>query len=88
VKWKSKVVERKHLVVRRRGHNDELFLMGIGRSLSYFEKNAKRDPEFQFLLDSLKREKPITTEEMEPLRKQLMKEKWQPEFYRSDSTPD
>src|SRR5438046_6979849 len=25
VKWKSKHVERQHLVVRRRGHNDELF---------------------------------------------------------------
>jgi hypothetical protein len=88
VKWKSKGVERKHLVVRRRGHNDELFLVGIGWNLSYFEKNAKTDPEFQFLLDSLKREKPITAEEVEPLRKQLIKEKWQPAFYRSESTPD
>jgi hypothetical protein len=88
VTWKSKVVERKHLVVRRRGRSDELFLMGIGWSLSNFEKNATKDPEFQFLSDALKRKKTITTEEMEPLRKKLMKEKWQPEFYRSDPTPD
>ena len=87
VKWKSKHVERQHLVVRRRGHNDELFPVGIGWHLSCFEKNAKRDPEFQFLLDSLKREKAITAEEAGPLRKRLMKEKWQPEFYRSESTP-
>ena len=80
VKWKSKHVERQHLVVRRRGHNDELFLVGIGWHLSYFEKHAKRDPEFQFLLDSLKREKAITAEEAGPIRKRLMKEKWQPEF--------
>jgi hypothetical protein len=88
VKWKSKRVERQRLVVRRRGHNDELFLVGIGWHLSYFEKHTEGDPEFQFLLDSLKREKPITAEEAGPLRKRLMKEKWQPEFYRSESTPD
>ena len=88
VKWKFKHVERQHLVVRRRGHNDELFLVGIGWHLSYFEENAKNDPEFQFLLDSLKREKAIAAEETGPLRKRLMKEKWQPKFYRSDSTPD
>jgi hypothetical protein len=84
VKWKSKHVERQHLVVRRRGHNDELFLVGIGWRLSYFEENAKNDPEFQFLLNSLKREKAITAEETRPLRKRLMKEKWQPKFYRSE----
>lgn len=88
VMWKSKRVERQHLVVRRRGHNDELFLVGIGRNLSYFEENAKDDPEFQFLLDSLKREKAITAEETGPLRKRLMKEKWQPKFYRREKTPD
>jgi hypothetical protein len=88
VKWKSKHVERQHLVVRRRGHNDELFLVGIGWHLSNFEENAKNDAEFQFLLDCLKRERAITAEEAGPLRKRLMKEKWQPEFYRSESTPD
>ena len=66
VTWKSKRVERRHLVVRRSGHNDELFLVGIDRNLSYFEENAKDDPEFQFLLDSLKREKAITAEETGP----------------------
>ena len=82
VTWKSKYVERQHIVVRRRGHNNELFLLGIDWHLSYFEKNAQSDPEFQFLLDSLKREKTISAEEVETLRKKLMKEKWRPEFYR------
>jgi hypothetical protein len=88
VKWKSKEVERQHLVVRRRGHDDELFLVGIGWRLSHFEENAKNGSEFQFLLDSLKREKSITAEETRPLRKRLMKEKWRPKFYRSESTPE
>src|SRR6266513_2044139 len=87
ITWKSKRVERRHIIVRRRGHDNELFLVGLDWHLSYFEKNANRDPEFQFLLDSLKREKAISPEETEPLRKRLIKEKWRPEFYRHESTP-
>ena len=68
--------------MRRRGHDDELFLVGIDWQLPYFERNAKGDPEFMFLLQSLKREKTINAAEAEPLRKKLMKEKWQPDFYR------
>jgi len=52
------------------------------RELSHFERNAKDDPEFMFLLVSLKREKTISTKEVAPLRAKLMKEKWQPDFYR------
>src|SRR5216684_3946896 len=81
VTWKSKGVERRHIVVRRRGHDNELFLVGIDRQLPYFEDNAKDDPELMFLLESLKREKTMTAAEAEPLRKKLMKEKWQPGFY-------
>ena len=84
VTWKSKRVERRHIVVRRRGHDNELFVVGLDWSLSYFEKHANSDTGFQFLLNSLKREKPISAEETGPLKKRLMKEKWQPEFYRSD----
>jgi hypothetical protein len=82
VTWKSKRVERRHIVVRRRGHNEEIFLVGIDRQLPYFEDNAKDDPEFMFLFESLKRERTINVAEVEPLRKKLMKEKWQPDFYR------
>jgi len=88
VTWKSKRVERRHIIVRRRGHDNELFLVGLDWQLSYFEKNANSDPGFQFLLDSLKREKTITPEATEPLRKRLIKDKWRPEFYRHKSAPD
>jgi hypothetical protein len=44
VTWKSEHVERQHLVVRRRSHNDELFLVGIGWNLSYFEKTQRTTP--------------------------------------------
>jgi hypothetical protein len=82
ITWKSKRVERRHLVVRRRGHDNELFLVGIDRQLPYFEQKAKDDPQFMFLLISLKREKAITEAQAEPLRRKLMKEKWRPDFYR------
>jgi hypothetical protein len=82
VTWKEKRVERRHILVRHRGHDGELFLVGIERELPYFEQNAKDDPEFIFLLNSLKREKTITEADAEPLRKKLMKEKWKPDFYR------
>lgn len=82
ITWKSRRVERRHIVVRRRGHDNELFLVGLDSQLPYFERKAKDDPEFMFLLNSLKREKTISAEETESLRKKLMQEKWQPDFYR------
>lgn len=82
ITWKSMRVERRHIVVRRRGHDNELFLVGLDWQLPYFERKAKDDPEFMFLLCSLKREKTISAEETETLRKKLMKEKWHPDFYR------
>ena len=44
ITWKSKRVERRHIVVRRRGHDDELFLVGIDRQLPYFEQRARTTP--------------------------------------------
>jgi hypothetical protein len=82
ITWKSKRVDRRHLVVRRRGHDDELFLVGVDWNLPQFERTAKGDPEFTFLLLSLKREKTIASKDAEQLRKKLMKEKWDPAFYR------
>ena len=56
--------------------------MGTERELTYFEEHAKDDPEFMFLLNSLKRERTISEAETAALRKKLMKEKWKPDFYR------
>jgi len=82
ITWKSRMVERRHIVVRRRGHDSELFLIGIDHQLPRFERDAKEDPEFTFLLLSLKREKTISATDVEPLRKKLMEEMWHPDFYR------
>ena len=82
VTWESKRAERRYILVRRRGHDGELFVVGIGHELTYFEEHAKDDREFMFLLNSLKREKNIREGEAAGLRKKLMQDKWKPDFYR------
>jgi hypothetical protein len=82
VTWKSKWAERQYILVRRRGHDGELFAVGTEHELTYFEEHAKDDPEFMFLLNSLKREKVISEAETATLQKKLMQEKWKPDFYR------
>jgi hypothetical protein len=84
VTWKSKGAERRYVLVRRRGHDGELFAVGTERDLTYFEEHAKDDPEFMFLLNSLKRERAISEAETVALHKKLMQEKWKPDFYRSE----
>ncbi len=81
-KSKSKRAERRYILVRRRGHDGELFAVGTERELTYFEANANDDPEFMFLLNSLKRERTISEAEAAALKEKLMQEKWKPDFYR------
>jgi hypothetical protein len=85
VTWKSKRAERQYILVRRRGHDEELFAVGTERELTYFEEHAKDDPEFMFLLNSLKRERAITEDETAALHKKLVQEKWKPDFYRNSN---
>jgi hypothetical protein len=82
VTWKSKRAERRYVLVRRAGHDGELFAVGTERQLTYFEEHAKDDREFIFLLNSLKRERAIAEAETAALHKKLMQAKWKPDFYR------
>jgi hypothetical protein len=82
VTWKSKRAERRYVLVRRAGHDGELFAVGTERQLTYFEEHAKDDPEFMFLLNSLRRERSIVETETAALHKKLMRAKWKPDFYR------
>jgi hypothetical protein len=87
ITWRSKWAERRYILVRRAGHDGELFAVGTKRELKYFEEHAKGDPEFMFLLNSLKRERAIGEAEAAALHKKLMQEKWRPGFYTEDSKP-
>lgn len=82
VTWEFRRAERQYVLVRRRGHDGELFAVGTEHELTYFEEHAKDDPEFMFLLNSLKRERIISEAKTAALHKKLMKEKWKPDFYR------
>jgi len=82
ITWKSKRPERKYVLVRRRGHDREVFAVGTEHELTYFEQHAKDDLEFMFLLNSLKRERIISEAETAALHQKLMQEKWIPDFYR------
>lgn len=82
ITW-NPLTERRYLLLRRRSHAQEILAIGIDRDLPYFEKNAKRDPEFMLLLVSKVRVNGITSEESIDLKKKLMREAWHPEFYKS-----
>src|SRR3989475_13197660 len=43
-------VERKYVAVHRRVRPREILFVGVGRDLSYFEENAKDDPETQLFV--------------------------------------
>jgi hypothetical protein len=87
VTWRFKRAERRYVLVRRAGHDGELFAVGTERELKYFEEHAKDDPDFMFLLNSLKRERPIVEAETAALHKKLMREKWKPGLYTDDAKP-
>ena len=84
VTWKSKNAERQYVLVRRGGGDGEIFAVGTERALKYFEAHAEGDPEFMFLLNSMKRERAILETETTELHRKLMHEKWKPSFYKTD----
>jgi hypothetical protein len=82
VTWRSKRAERQYVLVRRADRDGEIFAVGTDQELKYFEGHANDDPEFMFLLNSLKRERAIVETETGALHKKLMQEKWKPGFYK------
>jgi hypothetical protein len=87
ITWTSKRAERQYVLVSRHGHDGQIFAVGTGRELEYFEGHANDDPEYMFLMSSLKRERAIRETESAALHKKLIQEKWKPEFYKGDSKP-
>jgi hypothetical protein len=76
--------DRRHLLVRRRSHTQEILAVGMGRDLRYFEENAKDDPDFMLLLVSKVRVNGISARESIELKKKLMRKAWHPEFCKSE----
>ena len=75
--------EPKYVAVRRRSHYHEILLVGIGRDLSYFEENAKDDPETQLLVVAKERAKTFRPATAVKAKAELMKQSWRPAYFRA-----
>jgi hypothetical protein len=81
IAWDS-TLERKLLVLRRSSHKEEILLVGMERSLPYFEKHAGDDPELMLLIVALQRETAVSAASTASLKTRLMREAWRPSFFR------
>jgi len=86
ITWKPGA-ERRYLLVRRHSHPQEILAVGAARDLSYFEQNAKDDPEFMLLLVSKTRICGITPGETVALKEKLLRDAWRPDFYAPAKAP-
>jgi hypothetical protein len=81
ITWNSRL-ERKFLAVRRLSHKNEILLMGLEKSLPYFENHARHDPKLMLLIVTLLREEAVSRAETATLKATLMREAWRPDFFR------
>ena len=78
-------VEQKYIAVRRGSRPHEILLVGIGADLSYFEENAKDDPETQLLVVAKERAKRLRRATAAKEKSELMKTSWHPEYFHATS---
>ncbi|PYT55483.1 MAG: hypothetical protein DMG46_19745 [Acidobacteria bacterium] len=76
-------VERKYVAVHRRVRPREILFVGVGRDLSYFEENAKDDPETQLFVVAKERAKTFRPATAAKAKAELMKQSWRPEYFRA-----
>jgi hypothetical protein len=74
--------ERRYILVRRPARPDEVFAIGLTKSLPYFEENVADDPEFMLLLVGKLRADKISKAKTAKLKAELMTEAWKPESFR------
>src|SRR5438876_6632833 len=74
-------VERKYVAVHRRVRPREILFVGVGRDLSYFEENAKDDPETQLFVVAKERTKTFRPATAAKAKAELMKQSWRPEYF-------
>ena len=66
------------VALRRNSVVGEVFLLGVGRNLSYFESHANNDPEFMLLITAWKRVETLVGNSKEV---KLMSKSWNPSFF-------
>jgi hypothetical protein len=72
-KWHSRL-EKTYLAVRRAGRPQDSILVGLTERLSYFEDEARDDPEFMLLLVGLVREKALGMSEGIRVKRKLLQQ--------------
>lgn len=77
--------EREYVVVHRRSHAREILLVGTARDLSYFEKNARDDPETELLVLAKERSRTFNPAQAARTKSQLMRESWKPQYFHPTS---
>ncbi|MGV3520512.1 hypothetical protein [Luteitalea sp.] len=82
VRWQPQV-ERHHLLVRRAGRKTEVMVVGVPRSLKYFEERAARDPELMLLIVGMARVEVFGGNRWNSVKAHLMKEAWNPDLFRN-----
>lgn len=84
VTWDSGT-ERKYIVIHRQSRPHEILLIGTDRDLSNFEETAKDEAEIDLLVFCKERSRSITSGQAARIKQDLMRQAWQPEYFRADS---
>ena len=75
-------LERKLLAVRRPTHKQEILLIGMDKSVAYFEQHAGDDPQVMLLILAVPREAALSQAATTAVKARLMRQAWHPEFLR------
>jgi hypothetical protein len=57
-------------------------LIGTGKALSNFEGESKDQPEIELMVVCKERSRTITRKQTSTIKEKLMRESWQPEYFR------
>jgi hypothetical protein len=87
IRW-APGIGRRHVMVRRPQHNDEIMLVGLPEDVEYFEQKAADDPELMLLIVGMARTDVFSNGTSGAVKSRLMKEAWNPAIFRKPLPPN
>lgn len=87
IRWDPEV-DRRHVIVRREARGNEVMLVGLPGDLDYFEQKTGDDPELTLLIVGMLRTDGLDKKTAPAVKAKLMKEAWQPTFFRKRLPPN
>lgn len=79
-RWSS--AQREYAVVRRASRKKEILLVGLARSLPFFEQEAGTEPKSSLLVSAMARQRTLDQIRAAKVKAKLMREEWRPESFR------